>query len=87
MLKTFTICAVTVTSLAACSATPQPRTASAAAPSSCVQATASRIPASPGQCSISPGRSYSYEDIERTGQTSNVGEALQMLDPAISVHH
>jgi hypothetical protein len=31
------------------------------------------------------GRSYSNEDIGRTGQTS-AGDALALLDPAITVH-
>jgi hypothetical protein len=87
MFKNLLICAVVSASVIACSATtparPDSRTA-AAAP--CPQNTASRIPMRPGECSSTPGRTYSNEDIERTGQT-NVGEALQMLDPSISVHH
>jgi hypothetical protein len=39
-----------------------------------------------GECSSAPGRTYSDEDMERTGQT-NVGDALQLLDPSITVHH
>jgi hypothetical protein len=31
-------------------------------------------------------RSYSQDDIERTGKT-NVGDALAHLDPSITVHH
>jgi hypothetical protein len=46
----------------------------------------SRIPAKAGNCPSYPGRSYSQQDIDRTGQ-SQVGDALQMLDPSISVHH
>jgi hypothetical protein len=87
MFKNLLICAVVSASVIACStaapARPDSRTA-AAAP--CPQNTASRIPMRPGECSSTPGRAYSNEDIERTGQT-DVGEALQMLDPSISVHH
>ena len=83
MFKTFLLC-VTVM-LAACAsttptATPTARTAAAGCPGN---STASRIPK---QCSASPVRTYSQEDVERTGQT-DVANALQMLDPSISVHH
>jgi len=87
MFKNLLICAVVSASVIGCSTTtparPDSRTAAAA---SCPQNTASRIPMRPGDCSSTPGRTYSNEEIERTGQT-NVGEALQMLDPSISVHH
>jgi len=32
------------------------------------------------------GRSYSTEDIQRTGSNS-AGDALALLDPSITVHH
>jgi hypothetical protein len=87
MFKNLLICAVVSASVIACSTTaparPDSRTTAAA---SCPQNTASRIPMRPGDCSSTPGRTYSNEEIERTGQT-NVGDALQMLDPSISVHH
>jgi hypothetical protein len=90
MLKTLIICAVASASIMACTSTAQPRpdakTAAAATNRACSQATASRIPVRPGECSATPGRTYSGEDVERTGQT-NVGDALQMMDPSISVHH
>lgn len=79
MYKTFLLC-LTAT-LAACAASP-PATRTATAP--CQRdSTASRIP---DQCSASPVRTYSQEDVQRTGQT-DVASALQMLDPAITVHH
>jgi uncharacterized lipoprotein YmbA len=79
MFKTFLLCATVM--LAACaSTTPTTRTAAAGCPGN---STASRIPK---QCSASPVRTYSQEDVERTGQT-DVANALQMLDPSISVHH
>jgi hypothetical protein len=90
MLRTFLICAVISASAMGCSSTPQPRpdtpAADAAATRPCALGSASRIPATPDQCSPSPGRTYSQEDVQRTGQT-NVADALQMLDPSITVHH
>jgi hypothetical protein len=90
MLRTLFICAVVSASAVGCSSTPQPRpdtqAAASTTPRPCAPATASRIPARPDECSPSPGRSYSQEDVERTGQT-NVADALQMLDPSITVHH
>ena len=79
MFKTFLLC-ITVTLAACASTTPTARTAAA----DCGQnTTASRIP---NRCSTSPVRTYSQEDVERTGQT-DVANALQMLDPSITVHH
>jgi hypothetical protein len=90
MLRTLLICAVVSASALGCSGTPQPRpdarTAAATTARPCSLATASRIPAKPGECSASPGRTYSQTEVEQTGQT-NLGEALQMLDPSITVHH
>jgi len=79
MFKTFLFC-MTVTLAACASTTPTARTAAA----DCGRnSTASRIP---NQCSPSPVRTYSQEDVQRTGQT-DVANALQMLDPSITVHH
>jgi hypothetical protein len=90
MLRTLFICAVVSASAVGCSSTPQPRpdtpAAASTTPRPCAPVTASRIPARPDECSPSPGRTYSQEDVERTGQT-NVADALQMLDPSITVHH
>jgi hypothetical protein len=90
MLRTLLICAVVSASALGCGGVPQPRpdaqAAAAATPGPCTLATASRIQARPDRSSISPGRCYSQKDVERTGQT-NVGDALQMLDPSITVHH
>jgi hypothetical protein len=88
MFRTLLICAVASASAMGCSGTPQPRQDSQAAATErlCSQATASRIPARPDECSPSPGRTYSQEDVEGTGRT-NVADALQMLDPSITVHH
>ena len=50
----------------------------------CVSQTASRIPPKNPDCSA-VGRSYSSDDIDRTGAVT-AGEALQLLDPSITVH-
>jgi hypothetical protein len=75
--------------LAACAATTGVKP-NAAAPGpvannpACLKSTASRIPDSTGGCSA-VGRSYSSEDIQRTGAVT-ADEALRLLDPAITVH-
>ena len=68
--------------LAGCvSTTPRPTSTAAAAPKPpCVSA--SRIPSAP----CSAGRSYSSTDLERTGDI-DTGDALQKLDPSITVQH
>lgn len=50
----------------------------------CLRTTGSLIPAKPGQCLPVAGRSYSGEELRRTG-TPDTARALQMLDPSISV--
>jgi hypothetical protein len=88
MFRELLICAV-VSACAACASTSQPRLDAKTADASqqpCAAASASRIPAKPGHCAPFPGRSYSQQDIDRTGQ-SQVGDALPMLDPSITVHH
>lgn len=52
---------------------------------SCIRDTGSHIPPPKGQCLPVAGNSYSQKDIQRTGAT-NIGEALQMLDPSVTVH-
>ena len=37
-------------------------------------------------CVNAAGKSYSNDDIRRTGAT-DIGDALQLLDPSITVHH
>jgi hypothetical protein len=90
MFRTLIIFAVVSASALGCSA-PQQRpdtrvAADTAAVRPCSVASASRLASKPGECSATPGRTYSQEDVQRTGQT-NVGDALQMLDPSITVHH
>jgi hypothetical protein len=49
----------------------------------CLTDTGSRI-ATKSSCS-GYGRSYSYDDLERTGKTQ-AADALVLLDPSITVH-
>jgi hypothetical protein len=76
--------------LAACAATTAGVRPNAAVPApvadnpACLNHTASRIPDSAGGCSA-VGRSYSSEDIQRTG-SPNADEALRLLDPTVTVH-
>jgi hypothetical protein len=51
---------------------------------SCLTATGSQVTGA-SKCR-GFGRSYSSEDIARTGSTS-AGDALALLDPSITVHH
>lgn len=51
----------------------------------CIRDTGSHIPPPKGQCLPVAGNSYNQQDIQRTGAT-NVGQALQMLDPSVTVH-
>ena len=50
----------------------------------CIRDTGSHIPPPKGQCLPVAGSSYSQQDIQRTGAT-NVGRALQMLDPSVRI--
>ncbi len=51
----------------------------------CPTQTGTRIPVSPPDCSAA-GRSYSNDDINRTG-AATAGGALRLLDPALTVTH
>ena len=51
----------------------------------CPDSSDNRLPPDRGYCKVT-GRSYTHDDISRTGAT-NVGDALQLLDPSITVHH
>jgi hypothetical protein len=50
----------------------------------CLSQTASRIAGTAAHCAEF-GRTYSGEDISRTGATS-AGEALRLLDPSVTLH-
>jgi len=84
-----TLCFCLAASLTACSTTGSqpPATARTAVAAACPpNTTASRIQPRANECSASPVRTYSQDDVQRTGQP-DVANALQMLDPSISVHH
>ena len=71
---------------AACATTPPPQAPAAAAAKTapgCVPETASRIPAKDSACN-GFGRTWTGDDLQRTGQI-DVGQALKMLDPSITV--
>jgi len=50
----------------------------------CIRDTGSRIPVKKGHCLPVNGRSYSQQDLQRTGEPE-LGRALQKLDPRITV--
>ena len=80
----------TVIIVAACAATAtnvKPKAAASEATTqnpACLTQTGSRIADINGNCSAF-GRSYSSDDINRTGSTT-ADEALRLLDPSITVH-
>ena len=78
----------TVVILAACAATNEKPKAAAsgsiAQNPACLTQTGSRIAGNNANCSAI-GRSYSSDDINRTGATS-ADEALRLLDPSVTVH-
>ncbi|MGH8137300.1 MAG: hypothetical protein ACREVV_03780 [Steroidobacteraceae bacterium] len=91
MFRALLICTVASACAVACTSTPSSPDARAASasntvPITCIRDSGSRIPANPQGCQDVAGRSYSHEDIDRTGQT-DVGNALRMLDPSVTVHH
>jgi hypothetical protein len=51
----------------------------------CLTDTGSRVSSDASKCR-GFGRSFSSEDIDRTGKTS-AADALGLLDPSITVHH
>ncbi len=53
--------------------------------SACLKQTGSRIAANGKDCSAI-GQSYTSEDLKRTGATQ-LGDALRLLDPIITVNH
>jgi hypothetical protein len=72
-----------------CAATPQnpgskPPASAAIKDPNCLTDTGSRIASKSGCRGY--GRSYTNDDIERTGQTQ-AGDALGLLDPSITVQH
>jgi hypothetical protein len=75
--------------LAACAQTssgvkPQASAAAAAQDPSCLTQTGSRL--GDGTTCTATGRSYSKDDLDRTGATT-VGGSLRLLDPSLSISH
>jgi hypothetical protein len=90
MLKELVIGTCLVLPLAACttpSATREPAKTALVAPAGtpgCVADTATRIPLKERDCA-GFGRTYTQEDIQRTGQP-DTAQALRLLDPSLTVH-
>lgn len=76
-----------IVGLAACAATAPtaPPQAAASHDPSCLKQTGSRLPVGATGCAGS-GRSYSSDDINRTGATT-AGAALPLLDPSLTTSH
>ena len=66
-----------------CATTKPPTAAARPNDPSCLTDTGSRV--APGPCR-GIGRSYSSQDIQRTGVTS-AADALSLLDSSVTVHH
>jgi hypothetical protein len=63
----------------------KPAASSAQNDPTCLVDTGSRLPPGKSGCR-GTGRSYTSEDILRTGQTDSA-DALAHLDPSVTVHH
>jgi len=50
----------------------------------CIRDTGSLIPPKKGECLPVPGRSYTQQDLEGTGER-NLGPALEKLDPSVTI--
>jgi len=85
MLKAILIGTCASALLAGCATQGPPRQSASAVGPGCVSDTGSRLARSQPPCST-PGRAYSGDDLQRTGEI-NVGDALQKLDPAVTVQH
>ena len=66
-----------------CTTTKPPAAAATPNDPSCLTDTGSRVAAGPCR---GVGRSYSSQDIQRTGVTS-AADALSLLDSSVTVHH
>jgi len=90
MIRALIIGILSAGALAACSTTPShpahraARTASAVPPGWCAKADGTPLRPGSDGCNAMT-RSYSGEQLRRTGMT-DVGHALQMLDPEVTVH-
>jgi hypothetical protein len=73
--------------LAGCATTYQPHLTDASAQptplySATCMTTGTRIALKPGECANVPGRSFSKDELDRTGAPTTA-EALRMLDPSL----
>jgi hypothetical protein len=66
-------------------AKPAPQPAQPKAPNTCMHDTGTRLKLAPDECSASAGRSYTKDDVDRTGKTT-AGGALRLMDPSITIH-
>jgi hypothetical protein len=74
--------------IAACAATSpnaKPPATTAAQDQTCLKDTGSRMPPNNAGCR-GVGRSYSKEDVDRTGATT-ADQALRNLDPSVTIAH
>jgi hypothetical protein len=87
MVAHMRIVGVTIVAMAlfGCATTQPPAAAATSNDPSCLTDTGSRVAMGPGPCR-GFGRSYSNQDIQRTGKTS-AADALSLLDSSVTVHH
>jgi hypothetical protein len=86
MLKPILLGACLALTAAGCAVSPETRLAAQAPkPTSldCLQSTGTRIKLGERECSAATGRSYSKDDLDRTG-AATTAEALRRLDPSIT---
>jgi hypothetical protein len=81
-LRSTLVSAAAMLMLGGCAASNHAQTAANSAASPCLKDTGSRLPATADTCG--PGRTYTKSDIDHTGATT-AGDALRLLDPALTV--
>jgi hypothetical protein len=72
--------------LCSCATTPSPPSKSIAASGNCTEPAAGSNTLANNPCTTPGERSYSQTDLQNTGKTT-VGDALPLLDPALTVRH
>lgn len=89
MLRSLLLCGIVSAAISGCASTaaqPDAKTRTAAVAPQCAVETGSRIHRDSAHCSSSPSRTYTKDDIDRTGST-DTADALRLLDPTITVTH